>query len=113
MAVDGRKLRKTLYQGSDEDHDFPCSTCSKEGKNVAAIKYCVECDENLCKKCLIDHNKFAVMKGHQVLGKVKTPAGKTIELPSQRCEKHGKVMDVYCPGHDAVGCSTCMNIEHR
>ena len=114
MAVDGRNLlSKSLYQVSDEDHGFPCSPCSKEGKNVAAIKYCVECDENMCKKCLNDHNKFAAMKGHQLLDKVKTPGGTTIELPSQRCENHGKLIDVYCPGHDAVGCSTCMNIEHR
>jgi hypothetical protein len=86
----------------------------KEGKNVAAIKHCVECDENLCQKCLGDHNKFSVMRGHQLLDTVKQLSGKKQELPSQRCERHGgKLIDVYCPGHDKVGCSTCMTIEHR
>ncbi|XP_060563318.1 uncharacterized protein LOC132722774 isoform X2 [Ruditapes philippinarum] len=113
MAVDGRKLNQSLYQGSDIEHDFPCSPCSKEGKNVAAIKHCVECDENLCKKCLGDHNKFSVMRGHQLLDTVKQLSGKKQEIPSQRCERHGgKLIDVYCPGHDKVGCSTCMTIEH-
>ncbi|XP_060606392.1 uncharacterized protein LOC132758711 [Ruditapes philippinarum] len=113
MAVDGRKLNQSLYQGSDIEHDFPCSPCTKEGKNVAAIKHCVECDENLCQKCLGDHNKFSVMRGHQLLDTVKQLSGKKQELPSQRCERHGgKLIDVYCPGHDRVGCSTCMTVEH-
>ncbi|XP_060584275.1 uncharacterized protein LOC132740401 [Ruditapes philippinarum] len=113
MAVDGRKLNQSLSQGSDIEHEFPCSPCSKERKNVAAIKHCVECDENLCQKCLGDHNKFSVMRGHQLLATVKQPSGKKLELPSQRCERHGgKLIDVYCPGHDKVGCSTCMTVKH-
>ncbi|XP_060593285.1 E3 ubiquitin-protein ligase Midline-1-like [Ruditapes philippinarum] len=114
MAVDGRKFNQSLYQGSDIEHDFPCLPCTKEGKNVAAIKHCVECDENLCQKCLGDHNKFSAMRGHQLLDTVKQPSGKKQELPRQRCEKHGgKLIDVYCPDHDNVGCSTCMTVEHR
>jgi hypothetical protein len=114
MAVDGRKIRQSLYQGSDIEHDFPCSPCSKGGKNEAAIKHCVECDENLCQSCMDDHNKFSSMKGHQLLNTVKQPSGRQQELPSQRCEKHGgKLIDVYCPGHDTVCCSTCISVEHR
>ncbi|XP_060560404.1 uncharacterized protein LOC132720301 [Ruditapes philippinarum] len=113
MAVSGRKLNPSFYKGSDIEHDFPCSPCFKEGKNVAAIKHCVECDENLCQKCLGDHNKFSSMRGHQLLDTVKQPSGIKQELPSQRCERHGgKLIDVYCPGHDKVGCATCMTIEH-
>jgi hypothetical protein len=48
MAVDGRNFSQPLNQGSDIEHDFPCSPCSKEGKNVPAFKHFVECDENLC-----------------------------------------------------------------
>ncbi|XP_060582770.1 uncharacterized protein LOC132739129 [Ruditapes philippinarum] len=114
MAVDGRKFNQNLYHGSDIEHDFPCLPCTKEGKNVAAIKHCVECDENLCQKCVGDHNKFSAMRGHQLLDTVKQPSGNKQELPSQKCEKHGgKLIDVYCPGHDKVGCSTCMTVEHR
>ncbi|XP_060607066.1 E3 ubiquitin-protein ligase TRIM33-like [Ruditapes philippinarum] len=113
MAVDGRKIRQTLYQGSDIEHDFPCSPCSKGGKNEAAIKHCVECDENLCQSCMDDHNKFSSMKGHQLLDTVKQPSGRQQELPSQRCEEHGgKLIDVFCPGHDTVCCSTCISVEH-
>ncbi|XP_060593279.1 tripartite motif-containing protein 42-like [Ruditapes philippinarum] len=113
MAVDGRKIRQSLYQGSDIEHDFPCLPCTKEEKNVTAIKHCVECDENLCQKCVGDHNKFSAMRSHQLLDTVKQPSGKKQELPSQRCEKHGgKLIDDYCPGHDKVGCSTCMTVEH-
>ncbi|XP_060596904.1 uncharacterized protein LOC132750858 [Ruditapes philippinarum] len=53
------------------------------------------------------------MRGHQLLDTVKQPSGKKQELPSKRCERHGgKLINVYCPGHDKVCCSTCMVVEH-
>ncbi|XP_060567659.1 uncharacterized protein LOC132726365 [Ruditapes philippinarum] len=109
MEVYGRKLTD---MGSDEAFEYPCTLCAKDKKNVAASKYCVECDENLCKTCLDHHSRFPVTKGHQIV-EVQSLTGKRLELPSQRCEKHGgKVIDEYCQGHDKVGCSTCMNVDH-
>ncbi|XP_045170658.2 uncharacterized protein LOC123533087 isoform X4 [Mercenaria mercenaria] len=109
MAAEGRRFTK----GSDDFYDFPCLPCSKEGKNVASVKHCVDCDENLCTSCLNDHNKFSGMKGHQILDKVQRSVGRNLQLPSQRCTKHGgRLIDVYCPNHDSVCCSTCIAVEH-
>jgi hypothetical protein len=113
MAVDGRKLRDTLRLGSEDWIEFPCSPCEKDGKNVASVKHCVECGENLCKTCLSCHEKFT--RGHQI---VENPRAKIEqkkpELPVQRCDKHGgKLVDVYCPSHDTVGCATCVAVDHR
>ncbi|XP_053375214.1 E3 ubiquitin-protein ligase TRIM33-like isoform X2 [Mercenaria mercenaria] len=113
MAVDGRKLGESVYRGSDDFHDFPCSPCSKEGRDVAAVKHCVDCDENMCTSCLKDHNKFSAMKGHQILDKVQRSVGRKLQLPNQRCTKHGgRLIDVYCPIHDSICCSTCIAVEH-
>ena len=89
MAVDGRKFKDTFSHGSDDYHDFSCSPCTKDGRNVAPIKYCVECDENLYTTCMKHHNKFAVMRGHQLLDKARTQSCQRSQLPSQRCDKHG------------------------
>lgn len=114
MAVDGRKLSDTLRHGSDNWNENPCSPCAKEGRNVAAVKYCVDCNENICGKCVSDHNKFAMMRGHQISDKLSTETGKKRpELPTQRCDKHGgKLVDVYCSKHDEVGCATCIAVDH-
>ncbi|XP_045200616.2 uncharacterized protein LOC123554483 [Mercenaria mercenaria] len=113
MEVDVRNLRKSFYQGSDEVHDFPCSPCAKNRMNVAATKHCEQFDENLCTKCLNHHNKFSLMKGDQLLDKLKSPSGHRPDLPSQSCDRHGgKLIDVYCPSHDKVGCSTCIAVDH-
>lgn len=35
------------------------------------------------------------------------------DLPSKRCDKHGgRLIDVYCSDHNAVGCSTCLAVGH-
>ncbi|XP_045197005.2 uncharacterized protein LOC123551847 [Mercenaria mercenaria] len=113
MAVDGRKFNESLSQGSEDYYDFPCSPCTKEGRNVPGTSHCVDCGENLCASCLKDHNKFAVMRGHQILNKAQDRSDGRCQLPNQKCTKHGgKLIDVYCPGHDTVGCSTCIAVDH-
>lgn len=113
MAVDGKDLSDTLRLGSEDWIEYPCTPCAKDGKNVASIKHCVECTKNLCKLCLTFHDKFT--SGHRILDKPCSQTGqKKPEPPVQRCDKHdGKMVDLYCPGHDDVGCATCVAVDHR
>jgi hypothetical protein len=111
MAVDGRKLGDIL--GNRDEHS--CIPCARDGRKVAAIKYCVECDENLCSTCLSYHNRFPMMIGHQTLDNLSSQKGKKRQdLPKQICDKHGgKLVDLYCSNHDSVGCSECVELDHR
>ncbi|XP_045175478.2 uncharacterized protein LOC123536387 [Mercenaria mercenaria] len=81
--------------------------------------YCVECDHFLCQTCLKQHNKFDSMKQHQVVknasgkGKDDKRRGNWVDLPSQRCDTHhGKLIDMYCRGHNEVCCGACASINH-
>lgn len=112
MAEGGRSLEDPV-DGNDFVYDYPCSTCEKDNRNVEAVKYCVDCDENLCSTCLSQHNKFPLMRRHKVLDQVERCHRKEKNLPSERCSKHGgKIIDIFCPNHDVVGCSTCINLDH-
>lgn len=112
-------LEDSIAVTSDEYHQFQCSLCDKDGKNVTAETYCVDCDQSLCMACLKQHSKFDGMKNHQLVENAfracdEKQRGKRFELPCQRCElHHGKLLDVYCKDHKQVCCRTCVSIHHR
>ncbi|XP_045187478.2 uncharacterized protein LOC123545199 [Mercenaria mercenaria] len=113
MANAKATLSDTINEGSDDWHEFTCGACDKEGKFIKADKYCVECDENLCKDCVKLHNRFGAMKMHQLHDKYFKDGRKGQALPNQRCGRHsGKLLDVFCKLHDAVCCATCVTLEH-
>lgn len=53
----------------DEVEETTCSPCSREGRKVEATKFCEECNEHLCEKCVHDHKKFVVTQTHRIVGK--------------------------------------------
>jgi hypothetical protein len=113
MATGGSSFSGSV-KDSDYIYDHPCTPCERDGNNTEAIKYCEDCDENLCGVCINFHNRLTLTRGHKILDQVQTRTGQTKQLPSQRCSKHGgKIIEVFCPEHDVVGCSTCVSIDHR
>jgi hypothetical protein len=103
---------------SDEIFDVLCSMCKKnKGKNTEGEKFCVDCYDYFCTKCIKVHNQVPVLAGHKVLDKSQVKSGTSKGLPrapAERCDRHShKHIDMYCQNHDHVGCTTCMTIDHR
>ncbi|CAC5362662.1 unnamed protein product [Mytilus coruscus] len=44
-----------------------CETCSGEGKSIAAVRFCSDCDEALCKECVEYHQKCKATKSHYLM----------------------------------------------
>ncbi|XP_060584115.1 uncharacterized protein LOC132740270 [Ruditapes philippinarum] len=119
MATGGR-LTRSKINASDEVIDYACSPCTKRNKTNEAVKFCVECQEFFCPLCVDNHNSFSVLEGHSLLDKSQfgslggSAAPNAPPLPTERCSVHlTKLVDMYCANHDAVGCSICLNIDHR
>lgn len=94
----------------DEYYDFPCRPCEKEGRNTSAEKFCVDCKYLLCSTCLGHHNKFDILKCHQILDKTASVGQAS---PTLQCEKHsGKVLDMFCMTHDEPCCIDCASKDH-
>jgi hypothetical protein len=95
MAADGRASCSYSFDLKLEAANVPeilCSPCSKLDIRVPAIKYCIECNENICGKCVFDHNKFSVISDHQFTDLPRSQNGQ--EIPKQRCQQHpGKLVD--------------------
>ncbi|XP_060561317.1 uncharacterized protein LOC132721085 [Ruditapes philippinarum] len=102
---------------SDEVFDVLCKICKNKDKNTEGVKFCVDCQDYFCKKCVQVHSQVPVCAGHKVLDKslVTSRISKgLLRAPAERCDRHShKHIDMYCQNHDNVGCSTCMAVDHR
>lgn len=97
---------------SDIQH---CSPCSREGRTVEATKFCKDCDEFLCEKCVHDHRKFVVTRDHKITIKPTVlPSSKQRSQLAEKCTNHeGKVLELFCSDHDELCCSVCVAVAHR
>ncbi|XP_053379856.1 uncharacterized protein LOC123528267 [Mercenaria mercenaria] len=104
------------YDGSDELHYFTCNLCFKDGKNIPSVKFCVDCNQLMCQTCLNHHNKFDMMKDHQIQDNPASRGQRMKDgrsIPSLRCENHGgKILDMYCKTHDEPCCVVCISLDH-
>lgn len=102
-----------MFCTSDEYHDVTCLPCSREKRNVSALKYCVECTSYMCEMCLNQHNRFGMMNSHHIVN-IESVKELKDELPVQRCNTHhGKLLDMYCRLHDEACCAVCAALNHR
>ncbi|XP_060604855.1 uncharacterized protein LOC132757557 [Ruditapes philippinarum] len=108
LDVSSNKLRS-----DKECVETHCSPCGRENRKVDATKFCTECDEHLCEKCVHDHKKFVVTKTHRITAKQKPPSTPRQKL-TDRCTHHeGKTIELFCGDHDELCCSVCVAVGHR
>ena len=96
----------------DVQHCFPCG---REGRTVEATKFCKDCDEFLCEKCVHDHRKFVVTRDHKITIKPTViNSNKQKSQLAERCMNHeGKILELFCSDHDEICCSVCVAVAHR
>ena len=103
---------------SDETFDKLCIICKRKDKNSEAERYCIDCQDYYCSKCVKVHEDVPLLRDHEIFGKDKFPSRSSSNLsipnaPTEQCERHmHKHVDMYCENHDTVGCSTCMAVDH-
>ncbi|WAR01958.1 TRI33-like protein, partial [Mya arenaria] len=100
--------RSSIYKGSDLIHDFSCSKCEENDFNTEAQHFCPDCEHYLCDKCVGLHNGYH--NKHTVYGRgdVEKWVGSSID----KCDKHGKELDVHCDDHQELCCSVCVALNH-
>ncbi|XP_060577127.1 uncharacterized protein LOC132734410 [Ruditapes philippinarum] len=85
--------------------EIMCQPCLSKDKKTVAEKFCLTCNEFQCIDCSDVHNVLAVFKSHKLLN-VK-------EANATRCDKHQKVLDLFCEDENKLCCSTCAIVDHR
>ncbi|XP_059381704.1 tripartite motif-containing protein 16-like [Carassius carassius] len=100
------KLKKTrlsddCYAGTG---DVQCDVCT--GRKYRAVKSCLVCLESYCQTHFDRHEEFHSRKPHKV-----TEA--TGRLQEMICQKHEKLLELFCRTDQNCICVLCTVIEHK
>ncbi|XP_052470980.1 tripartite motif-containing protein 16-like isoform X2 [Carassius gibelio] len=100
------KLKKTrlsddCYAGAG---DVQCDVCT--GRKYRAVKSCLVCLNSYCQNHLEQHESFFRGKRHNL-----TEA--TGRLQEMICQKHEKILEVFCRTDQKCICMMCTVIEHK
>ena len=116
------KSEKSSQSNFSNKVDYPCSPCVREKKLIESTSFCKDCNEKLCSQCVQFHKKFQVLRTHAIVNIVdhlaikeaKKAEKKKVHKVDVRCKHHrGKLIELYCPEHDEVGCKVCMAMNHK
>ncbi|XP_062416574.1 tripartite motif-containing protein 16-like isoform X2 [Pungitius pungitius] len=86
-------------------HDVACDFCSGAGPNKATMS-CLTCMASYCPAHLEPHRRVPVLKKHELVSV-------TIPLQEKMCEKHNKLVEVYCRTDRKCICYLCVIDEHK
>ena len=99
----------------DSSSEFECTLCLIQNKNTNASSFCTVCQVLLCPNCVEYHQELEITKSHVITDNLENVfAGQTLAKPGTMCMKHpDKTLEKYCPKHEQIGCSKCMEETHK
>ncbi|XP_026061192.1 tripartite motif-containing protein 16-like [Carassius auratus] len=100
------KLKKTRLSADCEAGagDVQCDVCT--GRKYRAVKSCLVCLESYCQNHLEQHESWFRGKRHKV-------TEVTGRLQEMICQKHEKILEVFCRTDQKCICLLCTIIEHK
>ncbi|XP_026060987.1 tripartite motif-containing protein 16-like [Carassius auratus] len=100
------KLKKTRLSADCEAGagDVQCDVCT--GRKYRAVKSCLVCLESYCQTHFERHEEFHSRKPHKV-------TEVTGRLQEMICQKHEKILEVFCRTDQKCICVLCTIIEHK
>uniref|UniRef100_A0A8B9H5F2 FinTRIM family, member 79 n=1 Tax=Astyanax mexicanus TaxID=7994 RepID=A0A8B9H5F2_ASTMX len=88
-------------QKTADPEDIDCDFCS--GNGVKAVKSCLECRASYCETHLQPHFDIPALKRHKLVSATNLPT----------CQKHDKLLEVYCRTDQKCICMMCLMDDHR
>ncbi|XP_041651902.1 E3 ubiquitin-protein ligase TRIM21-like isoform X2 [Cheilinus undulatus] len=95
------QFRQSAQQKSRE---VPCDVCT--GTKVKALKSCLVCLVSYCETHLEPHLTVSVLKRHQLMDPVEN-------LEDRMCEKHDKLLELFCKNDQRCVCVLCSVTDHK
>ena len=97
-----------------------CDICLANEDNVTSEsvseKFCIECQQHICKRCLKFHSSMNSTKTHQVIptGNKSTATMEAVHYPGTSCALHkGKGIEIYCMECEVAVCTICFSTKHN
>ncbi|XP_041652507.1 uncharacterized protein LOC121515677 [Cheilinus undulatus] len=84
--------------------EVPCDICT--GTKVKALKSCLVCLASYCETHLEPHLTKSGLKRHQLMDPVEN-------LEDRMCEKHDKLLELFCKNDQRCVCVLCSVTDHK
>ncbi|XP_062598811.1 E3 ubiquitin-protein ligase TRIM33-like [Saccostrea cucullata] len=108
------KLVLTLSVDPEQDENKNCMFCKRAEKTIPARFWCKICMEAVCEDCKSFHRLVPSLQDHKIinLANIKE-VNSEIEIEEPCLLHKGKVLDVFCHGHQQLCCSVCHVKQHK
>lgn len=94
-------FKKTQGQVKPE---VPCDICT--GLRGTAVKSCLVCLVSYCEAHLEPHQRVPVLKKHTLIEPLKN-------LEERMCNKHGRLLELFCKDDNMCVCQFCTDTDHK
>ncbi|XP_041650645.1 E3 ubiquitin-protein ligase TRIM21-like [Cheilinus undulatus] len=84
--------------------EVPCDVCT--GTKLKALKSCLVCLASYCETHLEPHVTMSGLKKHQLIDPVEN-------LEDRMCEKHDKLLELFCKNDQRCVCMMCTVLDHK
>ncbi|XP_074533832.1 E3 ubiquitin-protein ligase TRIM21-like [Halichoeres trimaculatus] len=84
--------------------EVPCDVCT--GTKLKALKSCLVCLVSYCDTHLESHLTASGLKRHQLIDPVEN-------LEGRMCEKHDKLLELFCKNDQMCVCVLCTVLDHK
>ncbi|XP_034541082.1 E3 ubiquitin-protein ligase TRIM21-like [Notolabrus celidotus] len=84
--------------------EVPCDVCT--GTKLKALKSCLVCLVSYCETHLEPHVTTTGLKRHQLIDPVEN-------LEGRMCEKHDKLLELFCKNDQMCVCMLCTILDHK
>ncbi|XP_049904234.1 E3 ubiquitin-protein ligase TRIM39-like [Epinephelus moara] len=93
----------TVDQYSGNKGEVSCDVCV--GKGVKALKSCLDCLASFCETHLEPHHVLGTFKKHRLINPM-------MNMQDRVCEKHEKLLDLFCYTDQTHVCQICIKKDH-
>ena len=114
------KLVGAQTLSKSENSAVMCDICMANEDNVTSEsvseKFCIDCQQHICQRCLKLHSSMNSSKAHQVIpiGSKSTATMEAVQYPETSCALHkGKGIEIYCIECEVAVCTICFNTKHN
>ena len=114
---DDQFMEKLVELKNAVKDDKNCDICSRRDENVAAINWCMDCNDALCELCSNMHLHVKVTSSHSLtsLEEMRTMPLEVLMRKKNKiqCSRHEEFITLFCVDCKDPLCVQCMAVSHR
>uniref|UniRef100_A0A8C5GGR5 Uncharacterized protein n=1 Tax=Gouania willdenowi TaxID=441366 RepID=A0A8C5GGR5_GOUWI len=104
QLLEKKSKTNVVDQSTSRKEEISCDVCL--GKEIKALKSCLDCLASFCETHLEPHHVLATFKKHRLISP-------TMSMQDRVCKKHEKLLDLFCTSDMMFVCNVCVQKDHK